>query len=81
MIQSSMSKRKSRTSEEISVELEQRKARLLELQTKGDEACSQYDLSMGYDAKWYLDSGMIENQIRYLEKELAESASLQASLF
>lgn len=72
---------KQRTVEVISGELAQRRQRLVDLQTRGDEACSQYDLSMGYNAKFYRDSRMIENQIRYLEGELEAATPLQASLF
>lgn len=72
---------KQRSVEEIEKDLIERRARLADLQTKGDAACSQYDLSMGYTAEWYLKSGMIENQIAYLERELQAATPRQQSLF
>ena len=35
---------------EIRKKLEKAKARLLDVQTRGDDAISEYDLRMGYDA-------------------------------
>jgi hypothetical protein len=64
---------KKRSVQAIQADLEERKRRLSEIQTLGDKACSQYDLSMGYNAAYYLRTGMIENQIKYYEEELREA--------
>jgi hypothetical protein len=70
---------KTRTLAEIKADLQDRKQCLSQLQSLGDKACSEYDLSLGYDANFYLRSGMIENQIRYFQDELAEAT--QGMLF
>lgn len=75
---------KKRTKEEILKDIEERKARIKDLQEKGDEACSEYDLSMGYDANFYLNVCTLPaNHIKYYEKELAEynKDNIQLDLF
>jgi hypothetical protein len=46
-------------------ELCQRVRRYTALQTEGDASCSEYDLRSGYDARFYLDTGLIGNQIAH----------------
>src|SRR5438309_1289532 len=74
-------KRSPEAVEAVRKQLSERRQRLADLQTRGDAACSSYDLSMGYDAKYYLASGMIENQIAYYERELEEVTPLQSSMY
>ena len=66
---------------EIRTDLDACRALLEDLQTHSDAACSAYDLSLGYDAEWYLRSSAIENQIRYFEQELAAATPRQQPLF
>ena len=48
--------------------------RLEEVREKGDEAISAYDLSMGYDANFYLNvSPMLECHVDYYQRQLDEA--------
>jgi hypothetical protein len=56
---------------EASEGLQQAKARLLDVQTRGDAAISSYDLTMGYDADFYLHTvPLLQHHVDYYEKEL-----------
>jgi len=75
---------KKRDIEDIKKEIISRKKRLTDLKEKGDDACSKYDLKMGYNADFYLNKcPIIQNQINYLEKELTELTKngIQTTLF
>lgn len=59
--------------EDILKDIEERKARLLDVQTRGDEAISSHDLRNGYNADFYLNKcPMLQNQIDYQERLLEE---------
>lgn len=61
------------TVEELKVEIQERKNRIKDLEERGDEACSEYDLRYGYNADFYLNRcRMIHNQVKYLEEQLHE---------
>ena len=75
---------KKRDIEDIKKEIISRKKRLTDLKEKGDDACSEYDLKMGYNADFYLNKcPIIQNQINYLEKELIALTKngIQTTLF
>ena len=75
---------KKRSITEIELDLDKAKAKLLDVQTRGHDAISKYDLSMGYDAKFYLERcPLLANHVRYHEKELTEATKhgVQQSLF
>jgi len=64
---------KKRTREDILADLQQAKDTLLDVQTRGNEAISKYDLMMGYDADFYLNKcPLLKNHVSYFEKELKE---------
>ena len=70
--------------EGVKKEIKEREKRLTNLKEKGDDACSEYDLKMGYNADFYLNKcPIIQNQINYLEKELIELTKngIQTTLF
>ena len=46
---------KKRTIEEVKKDLEEARRRLRDVEERGNEALSDYDLSMGYDADFYLN--------------------------
>jgi hypothetical protein len=60
-----------RTREDILADIEERKERIKDLQARGDEACSKYDLMFGYDANFYLNvCPLPANNIKALKREL-----------
>jgi hypothetical protein len=70
--------------EEIRADLDTAKSRFLEVLRHGDKAISSYDLSMGYDAEYYLCvSCLLANHIKYYNRELKEAQKYgeQISLF
>ena len=63
-------------------QLERAKKRLKDLQKRGDEACSKYDLMMGYNAHFYLNVCTLPaNHISFLEKQIKLVKGNQLSLF
>ena len=73
---------KLRPVEIIKEDLEKARARLKEVQEKGNDALSAYDLSLGYDAEFYLiRCPMLASHVSWYEKELAEAEGLQLVLF
>lgn len=69
---------------EIRMALEKARARLLDVQTRGNDAISEYDLRMGYDADFYLNKcPLLANHVAYYEKKLKEikKQGLQLELF
>lgn len=68
---------------DVQNKLKDRKECLENLKTLGDKACSSYDLMMGYNAEYYLKSGLVENQINYYQKELDDLTKngIQIELF
>lgn len=75
---------KKRTIEEIQNDLDKAKLRLKDVQENGDLAISKYDLSMGYDADFYLNRcPILANHVTYYERQLEEATKhgIQASLF
>lgn len=48
--------------------------RLEEVREKGDEAISDFDISIGYDANYYLNvSPMLECHVNYYQRQLDEA--------
>lgn len=73
---------KLRPVEIIKEDLEKARARLKEVQDKGDDALSAWDLSLGYDSEFYLvKCPLLANHVSWYEKELAEAEGLQLVLF
>ena len=73
-----------RTVEDIQASLSAALERLKDVQERGDEAISAYDLSMGYDADFYLNRvPILANHVKYYERELQEASKhgVQKSLF
>lgn len=65
---------KTRTIQEIEADLERAKARLKDVQERGNAAISEYDLSMGYDANFYLNKcPMLASHVHSYQKELEEA--------
>lgn len=65
---------KPRTIEEIENDLRQAEARLKDVQQRGNAAISEYDLSMGYDADFYLHKcPMLQSHVGFYQKELEEA--------
>ena len=63
---------KTRTIQEIEADLERARARLRDVKERGNAAISEYDLSMGYDADFYLNKcPMLQSHVNYYQKELA----------
>ncbi|WP_431129915.1 hypothetical protein [Flagellimonas flava] len=74
----------SRKVEDIESDLEKAKEKFLDVMRRGDEAISEYDLSMGYDADFYLNRvPLLRNHIIFYRRELKEATKhgIQASLF
>ena len=59
-------------------QLAESRARLKELEEKGDAACSTYDLNLGYDAKF--NKRLIGNHIKYYEDKLRAQGGIQKAL-
>lgn len=75
---------KKRKIKEIEADLEKAKARLLDVQTRGNDAISKWDLSLGYDAEFYLKRcPLLANHVKYHERELTEATKhgIQQALF
>ena len=73
-----------RTPQEIRKDLKLAQDRFLEVMRKGDAAVSGCDLSMGYDADYYLNrGGLLRNHVIYYARELREALKYgeQISLF
>ena len=51
-------------------DIPQREQRLADLLDRGDDACSKYDLMMGYNAKF--NARLVNNQISYMRRRIAE---------
>ena len=65
---------KKRTVQEIKNDLEKAKERFLDVMKRGDKALSEYDLSYGYDADFYLNRvPLLRNHIIYHNRELKEA--------
>ena len=61
------------TEAEIREQIAGRKKRLLDVQTRGDEAISEHDLRNGYNTDFYLNKcPMLQNQVNYYERMLEE---------
>lgn len=61
------------TEAEIREQIAEKKERLLDVQTRGDEAISSHDLRNGYNADFYLNKcPMLQNQVNYYERMLEE---------
>lgn len=67
--------------EELEASLAESRARLADLEERGNDACSAYDLRFGYDAEF--NKKLVGNHIRYYEKQLApyRTEPQQASFF
>lgn len=75
-----MSKQK-RTLEQIKADLDAAKAKLKEVQEKGDAAISAYDLRLGYDADFYLNRcPILQNHVSSFERELRNYLMLNNQL-
>jgi hypothetical protein len=62
-----------RTIEEVRNDLEQARRKLKDVRERGNDAISDYDLSMGYDADFYLNKcPILANHVAYFEEELKE---------
>lgn len=59
--------------EELEAQLAKSRARLADLEERGNDACSAYDLRMGYDAAF--NKQLARNHISYFERQLAPYAS------
>lgn len=55
--------------EELRAQLADSQSRLADLEQRGNEACSAYDLRMGYDAEFNMQ--LVRNHIAYYMKQLA----------
>jgi hypothetical protein len=65
---------KTRTIQEIEGNLQQAIARLKDVQERGNAAISEYDLSMGYDADFYLNKcPMLRCHVSHYQKELEDA--------
>tara|TARA_A100000171_G_C2135617_1_gene149950 strand:- start:1010 stop:1243 length:234 start_codon:yes stop_codon:yes gene_type:complete len=65
---------KKRTVQEIKADLKKCQDRFLDVMKRGDEALSAYDLSMGYDADFYLNRvPLLRNHVIYHTRELKEA--------
>ncbi|MEO1485685.1 MAG: hypothetical protein AAFU57_08060 [Bacteroidota bacterium] len=74
----------SRKVEDIVADLEKAKEKFLDVMRRGDEAIGEYDLSMGYDADFYLNRvPILRNHIISYRRELKEATKhgVQAELF
>lgn len=70
-----------RTYKEIVADLERAKARLKDVQERGNEAISAYDLRFGYDAEFYLvRCPLLQNHVNFYERELQEYKRLNNQL-
>ena len=66
---------------EILVDLEKAEATLKDVQERGDAALSAFDLSMGYDADFYLNKcPLLESHVEWYKNEL-NTAEVQPTLF
>jgi len=54
--------------EELEASLAQSRARLADLEQRGNDACSAYDLRMGYDATF--NKKLVSNHVKYYERLL-----------
>lgn len=60
-----------RIAKEIQADIDFNKARLQQLQILGDKGCCAYDLSMGYNADYYLNVSKIHSwRIELYRREL-----------
>lgn len=74
----------SRKVEDIESDLEKAKEKFLDVMRRGDEAISKYDLSMGYDADFYLNRvPLLRSHIIIYRRELKEATKhgVQVKLF
>jgi len=55
--------------EELEAGLAESRARLADLEARGNDACSAYDLRMGYDASFNIQ--LARNHIAYYTRQLA----------
>ena len=56
----------------LKANLIKREQRQKDLETRGNEAISDYDLMMGYDAYFYLvTSPLVANQISHMKQQIA----------
>jgi len=73
---------KKRTYDDVLADLNKAKAKLKDVQERGNEAISEYDLSFGYDADFYLNRcPLLANHVRYFENELKQFEAKQLTLF
>jgi len=73
-----------RTIEDIRKDVHRSRERFLEVMKYGDAVIGGYDLSMGYDADFYLNRpGLLGNHIMYHNRELKKALRYgqQACLF
>tara|TARA_R110002020_G_scaffold90584_7_gene220658 strand:- start:32584 stop:32820 length:237 start_codon:yes stop_codon:yes gene_type:complete len=73
-----------RTVEDIQASISAALERLKDVQERGDEAISEWDLRNGYDADFYLNRvPILANHVAYHERELQEANKngVQKSLF
>ena len=67
--------------ETIRKNLHEAKDRLKDVQVRGDAALSDYDLSMGYDADFYLNRcPLLQNQVNFWLEQLEKKGN-QLTLF
>ena len=65
---------KTRPIKDIKSDLEEAKAKFLDVVKRGDAAISKYDIMMGYDADFYLNRcPILPGHIIYYRKELKEA--------
>ncbi|MDE3744058.1 hypothetical protein [Maribacter polysaccharolyticus] len=70
------------TTTQIRAKLEEAKARLKDVQERGNEAINKYDLRLGYDADFYLNRcPLLANHVIYYEKMLENETQGQLSMF
>ena len=64
---------KKRTIEGVKKDLEEARRRLKDVRERGNDALSDYDLSMGYDADFYLNKcPILAGHVAYFDNELKE---------